>query len=142
MKNFSLLIACCLVALTFSACKKDVVSSVSLPDGYYENQWNDAMKLAQDSNRKIFVMFYAEDCDLCATMKTTLSDPDIQVTLKNTFVRVMMDAEKGQGEELYIAYNLENHPNSLVTTSNGTVLGKFEGSKDKASFLKFIAPFE
>lgn len=143
MKNFGFLLAVCLVAVCFSACKKELVTSVATPAGYFENDYNAAMKLAQDSNMKMFIHFYADWCSLCADFKRdVLNDGEVQPYMNENFVGVLMDAEKGQGKELFIAYGLTGHPNMIVTDKNGNLLGQQRGKLDKTEFLEWIAPFE
>lgn len=139
---FSLMIL--LISITaFTSCNKDLVSKVPLPEGYYENEWDEPLAVANDHDRKIFVQFYAEWCSLCASFKEeVLNDAEVELYMKDKFVPVLLDEEKGIGKELYEKHGLDGHPLSVMFDKDGNVLGQHKGKMSKEKFLEWIKPYE
>lgn len=146
MKNIGILAALALVVITsFTCCKKnkDLVTQIPLPEGYYEDDWEGAMKAANDHDRKIFVQFYADWCQLCATFKEdVMGDNEVQTYMNEKFVTVLMDSENGKGKERFEHYGLQNHPNVIVIDKDGNLEGQRNGLMSKEVFLTWIKPYE
>lgn len=133
------------VILSFTACKKNksLVTDVPLPEGYFQDDWDGAMKAANDHDRKVFVQFYADWCTLCAKFKEeVMSDGDVKVYMDDNFITVLMDSEKGKGLDRFEHYNLKNHPNVIVIDKDGNLIGQKQGLMDKPTFLDWIKPYE
>ena len=129
--------------ISFTACNKNKVSKVPLPEGYYENQWNEPLAAANDYDRKVFVQFYAEWCSLCASFKEdVLNDDEVELYMKDKFVPVLLDEEKGVGKELFEKHSLGGHPLSVMFDKDGAILGQHKGKMTKEQFLNWIKPFE
>ncbi len=126
-----------------TSCNKKKVSKVPLPEGYYENQWDEPLAAAKDYDRKIFVQFYADWCSLCASFKKeVLNDDEVETYMKGKFVPVLLDEEKGVGKELFEKHGLSGHPLSVMFDKDGVILGQHKGKMTKEQFLNWIKPFE
>lgn len=129
--------------MAITSCNKNKVTKVPLPDGYYENEWDAPKAAANDHDRTIFVQFYADWCSLCASFKEeVLNDAEVESYMKNTFVPVLLDEEKGVGKELLEQHSLSGHPLSVVFDKDGNILGQHKGKMSKEQFLEWIKPFE
>jgi len=127
----------------FTSCTKNKVSKVPLPEGYYENEWDTPLAVANDYDRKIFVQFYAEWCSLCASFKEqVLNDQEVEDYMKDKFVPVLLDEEKGIGKELFEKHSLGGHPLSTIFDKDGNLIAEHRGKMSKAAFLEWIKPFE
>lgn len=146
MKNVAFLSILVLVALiSFTSCKKnkELVTQIPLPEGYFENDWDGAMKAAADHDRKVFVQFYADWCTHCATFKEeVMGDDEVRTYMNEKFVVVLMDSEKDKGEERFNHYGLVGHPNVIVIDKTGTLLGQHRGAMDKPTFQNWIKDHE
>lgn len=146
MKNLGIAATLLLVVLiSFSACKKNknLVTEIPLPEGYFQDDWEGALKAASDHDRKVFVQFYADWCTLCATFKEdVMGDGEVKNYMNEKFVVVLMDSENGKGQDRFEHYGLSGHPNLIVIDKDGKLIGQKRGLMDKPTFLEWIKPFE
>lgn len=60
----------------------------------YWLELQDAERLAADSDKKMLLFFYRENCEYCEKMKTqTLSDPSVVKLINDHFFPVMLDGK-------------------------------------------------
>ena len=143
MKYSGLLFVLFLITLPFAACQKELVTKIELPEGYFENQWQESLTAAKDLDRNIFIHFYADWCSLCAAFKEdVLNDAEVEAYMKSKFVGALMDSEKGIGKELFNGYQLEGHPNMVVTDKDGNLIASQRGKLSKTEFLDWIKAYE
>jgi thioredoxin-related protein len=143
MKHSRILFALLLLTLPFSACQKELVTKIELPEGYFENQWQETLTAAKEFDRHMFIHFYADWCNLCADFKKdVLNDAEVEAYMKSKFIGALMDSEKGIGKELYSDFQLEGHPNMVVTDKNGNLIASQRGKLSKTEFLDWIKAYE
>jgi thioredoxin 1 len=129
--------------LGLSACNKNKVTKIPLPDGFIENDWNKAISTAQDNDRPIFVHFYADWCSLCADFKEeVLNDTEVEAYMLANFIGASLDSEKEPGLAIYNSFNLGGHPNLVVTDKDGNKIGEHLGKMNKVQFLEWIKTYE
>jgi|GEM_PF-1295973 len=143
MKYLAILLLAMLSITSFTSCNKDKVSKVPSPDGYYEDEWDTPLAVAQDYDRNIFVQFYADWCTHCATFKKdVLNDTEVESYMKDTFVPVLMDEEKSVGSDLLAQHGLSGHPLSVIFDKDGNKIVSHKGKMTKTEFLEWIKPYE
>ncbi|MBP6456159.1 MAG: thioredoxin family protein [Chitinophagaceae bacterium] len=129
--------------LTFSSCKKKLVTKVNTPVGFFENDWAGAMAKANELDRKVFVQFYADWCTHCESFKkNTLNDPTTETYLKENFVVVLMDMEKGVGKEKYELHKFEGIPVLAVFDKTEALKGSKNGNLAPTDFKTWIDPLK
>ncbi len=126
-----------------SSCTKNKVSKVPLPEGYYEDVWDEPLSAAKDHDRKVFVQFYADWCSLCADFKEeVLNDDEVETYMQENFVGVLLDSENGIGKDIFEENNLSGHPLSAMFDKDGNIIAHHRGKMTKEKFLEWIKPFE
>ncbi len=126
-----------------SACSKNKVTKIPLPDGFIENDWDKTISTAQDNERRIFVHFYADWCQLCADFKEeVLNEAEVEAYMQATFIGASLDTETEPGQPVFESYGLSGHPNLIVTEQDGTLVGQHRGKMSKEDFLDWIKQYE
>ncbi len=101
------------------------------PESYEE-----ALKMAKEQNKKIFLFFSTETCHWCVKMKeNTLSDDDIKSILSE-YVVYYADASKEI--ELRRKYNVSGIPNYFIVDKNEKIVKHGIGYKGEESFKGWI----
>ncbi len=98
--------------------------------------YDEALKLAQQTNKKIVLFFHTSWCHYCNQMRdTTLKDPKVQNRL-NAYIFVMVDADSHPA--LAKKYMVLNLPTYIVINRNELVLKKASGYRGPNSFLRWL----
>ncbi len=140
---FSFSVLLFFVAITFISCKKNLVTKVNTPVGFFENDWTGAMSKATELDRKVFVQFYADWCEHCESFKkNTLNDAATETYLKENFIVVLMDMEKGVGKEKYELHKFEGIPVLAVFDKSDALKGSKNGNLAPVDFKTWIDPLK
>jgi len=143
MNKFIIGIAVILVALivvvmalsssTDPETKTDTTTS-SLPWGTDLNQ---AMQEAKNTNKNIFVDFYADWCPPCREMdEVTYTDPQVQEKLTQNYVLVKVDVDNNPDlSSQYQAYSL---PTIVILDANGNEIKRIIGYQSPEQLLNQI----
>jgi thiol:disulfide interchange protein DsbD len=96
-----------------------------------------AMQEAKDSNKSIFVDFYADWCDYCGEMDDgTFTDPQIVEKLTQNYVLLKVDVDENPSlSSKYQAYSL---PTMLIIDSNGNEIKRIIGYQSPERLLTQI----
>lgn len=97
-----------IVAYAFIAPKANISEKTTVAaDEIKWYSWEEAIKLAEESPRKIFVDVYTDWCGWCKKMdQTTFKDPDVVKYMNENFYAVKFDAEQKENIE-YKGYTLK-----------------------------------
>ena len=80
------------------------------PLAWFEGTWAEALALAEAEQRPLFVEFWRDDCGWCKQLHAeTFPDPAVRKALE-AFVRVAVDKDSEQGQELAKTFNLKAMP--------------------------------
>lgn len=138
MNNFLVTLSLSLVLL-FSACRKDKVAAVELPEGFIENDWAATKKAAAENDRKIFIHFYKPNCDRCATFKKeTLNDAEVEAYIKDNMIGAFLNTEESDGKDVSAGYGIDSHPGMAIADKDGNLVVKRIGIINKADFLAWL----
>ena len=87
---------------------------------FMEDNWTQALKLAAQQNKYIFVDAYTVWCGPCKMLKrTTFKDKAAADFYNKNFINVAIDMEKGQGPALGSEWAIEGYPTLLIFNPKG-----------------------
>lgn len=103
---------------------------------FYEGSWDEALKLAKEENKLIFLDIYATWCGPCKKLKAnTFPDEAVGEYYNANFINLALDGEKGEGRELARKYAIKGYPTLLFVDRNGTVVARTAGYHNPDKFL-------
>lgn len=87
---------------------------------FIEQDWDAALKSAQNENKLVFIDIYATWCGPCKMLKQyTFTDSSVGTFFNKNFVNVSIDGEKGVGPQLAEKFAIEGYPTLIVTDATG-----------------------
>ncbi|GAB4231442.1 MAG: hypothetical protein Tsb0034_03810 [Ekhidna sp.] len=99
--------------------------------------WDQALKLAKEQDKLIFLDAYAEWCEPCKVMEEyTFSDLEVGNFYNQNFINVRMDMEDYPGVELAEKFVVGVYPSLLFVNGDGEVIHRGCGSQDATAFLQ------
>lgn len=113
-------------------------------EGWTED-WGQGEKEAGEKGRMRLVLFTADWCPPCQTLKReVLTQGDVTKYLEDHFVRVKVDltSPNTRQKELGARYEVEYIPTMAILDDKGEVKGKTSGSMEKGRFLEWVKRYE
>lgn len=105
---------------------------------FFEGTWEEALTLARQENKLIFLDVYATWCGPCKRLKAnTFPDPEVGRLYNRYFINVMIDGEKGEGPELRRKYGVRGYPTLMFIDHEGNVVERTSGYRNPDQFLKW-----
>jgi thioredoxin 1 len=105
---------------------------------FFEGTWDEALALAKQENKLIFLDVYATWCGPCKRLKAnTFPDPEVGRLYNGNFINVMIDGEKGEGPELRRKYGVRGYPTLMFIDHEGNVVERTSGYRNPDQFLKW-----
>lgn len=99
-------------------------------------KYGDALKLAQATDRKIFVLFTADWCHWCTKLKNeTLADPRVKDALKN---HIICYVNTDQEREIARRFAVAGLPSYFVIDKKETVEKRGSGMKTSDEFIRWL----
>jgi thioredoxin len=87
---------------------------------FIEEDWEQALKVAKDKNKLVFLDIYATWCGPCKMLKQyTFTDSSVGEFFNKNFINVSVDGEKGVGPKLAEQYAIEGYPTLIVADATG-----------------------
>jgi thioredoxin 1 len=104
-------------------------------------QWNTdlnaAFKLAQKSNKLVFVDFYADWCGYCKQLdEDTFVNQNVKQKFSQSYVLVKINVD--QNPDLASKYQVYGLPTLIVMDSNGNVIKRQEGFVSAGELLNIL----
>ena len=96
--------------------------------------YEDALILAKNNNKNIYVLFTGESCSWCQKQKEVLLDPKVVDRLKN-YVVAFVDIER---KDLTKKFKVRSIPDHFILTKDEMIIKNKTGYQDKKSFLNMI----
>ena len=97
----------------------------------------DAIKMAKEHKRPIFMFFGANWCHWCQVMKTgTLVDAEVKAKLASEYVVYFVDTDKVK--HLARKFKISGIPVSMIIDAEENVIARSPGAMSKADFLSFL----
>ncbi|SKA44189.1 Thioredoxin [Chitinophaga eiseniae] len=116
-----------------------VCSSVFAQTGipFFKGSWKELLKEARQQDKMIFVDVYTEWCGPCKYMdREVFTDRRVAQKYEAPFIAYKLDAEKGEGVTLARKYNVGAYPTFLFLNSDGYLVHKAVGEREKAPFIQ------
>lgn len=89
----------------------------------------DITEKAASEGKLVFMDIYADWCLPCKLMNEDVySDKDLSDFLNDNFISIKVNAEKGNGPNMTVLYNVSSFPGLLFLDENGRVLERKEGA--------------
>jgi len=89
---------------------------------------------AVKAKKPLLIDFYTVWCGACkAYDKYVFSKPEIKSYIKNKFIALSIDAEKGEGVELGKSYNINSFPQIIIADPSGKEIDRISGFDSKYS---------
>jgi len=103
---------------------------------FIEEDWDQALKEAQETQKPIFVDFYTDWCGWCKVMdKKTFSVDSVGEYMNENYVCLKIDAESGMGRMLSMKHRIGSFPTFGIFNADGRLVSKILGYKEVSPFM-------
>ena len=104
---------------------------------FFEGTFEDALVKAKESNKLVFVDFYAVWCGPCKQMaEKVFPDEEVGKYMNEKFVCLQVDVEKeGWQKDVAEKYNVSLLPTLIFFKTDGTVIQRLAGAREKGDLL-------
>lgn len=114
-------------------------STISAQEGisFRERSWQEAIVLAKQENKPVFIDFYTEWCGPCYNMaKQVFVLYSVGSFYNDNFICLKIDAEKGQGIALAKKYNVKSYPTYLfINPQTEEEIHRSSGRQEAETFI-------
>ena len=105
-----------------------------------EGTWTEVKSLSRQTDRPIFIDFYADWCVTCAQMdRSVFQDVIIQDSLNTRFLFYKVNVDHFDGMDRVTEFGVTRLPTYVVTDGRGREMDRIEGAttiRDMTDFLK------
>ncbi|MGB1204041.1 MAG: thioredoxin family protein [Chitinophagales bacterium] len=123
---------CCFLSINFC------IASTSNTGGiqFFKGSWTEAVHLAQEQNKLVFVEAYTDWCGPCRHMdKHTFTRYDLGNEYNNNFINVKINIESLEGIAFKMQYNIMAIPDFLFFNTDGELIYRDYGQKSTSELL-------
>ncbi len=104
---------------------------------FYDGNWKDALKVAEEKGKLVFVDAYAVWCGPCKMMaKNVFPRPEVGSYFNAHFVNMKIDMEKGQGLDFRKKYRVTAFPTFFFLAPDGKIVLQVKGARNPKDFVK------
>ena len=121
-----------LIAAAFSFASFAYVAECSELSFY---SYEDAMQVAKEQNKNVYVLFGGEHCPWCHKQKDVLLKDSVTKSLSDYVVCYVDTSEE---REISTKYRIRTIPVSIIVDSEDGVIKKNVGYMDEPKFLKWL----
>jgi len=132
--NLSLLPLICLLVAMSCATKEQPARAIAPEDNlavhFIKNSTlTDVVEKAEREGKVIFLDVYTDWCLPCKLMSEEVySRKEVGDFMNDNFINYKVNAEKGNGPDMTVLYNIQNFPGLFFLDHNGRVLEQKEGA--------------
>ena len=126
----------CLILLASCKSSQDIVE-IGGPIIQYESSTllTEVLEKAEKENKIVFVDIYTDWCLPCKVMdKEVFEDEATAEFMNENFINYKVNAEKGEGPDINIIYNVKGFPTLLFLDAKGKVIQRNDGSMGIVAF--------
>ena len=116
--------------------------SISQGMEFFEGAFDDALALAEEEDKLVFVDVYTMWCGPCIVMQETVFPlPEVGEYFNERFVNLKLDMENEEqnGPEIGTRYKIGVVPTYLILDTDGTELGRATGGASASQFISMIS---
>jgi thioredoxin 1 len=138
----AIVVICVLTLLVVSNFQKNTQKLQNqTPNSNINLQWNtdmnNALKIAQKSNKMVFADFYADWCGYCKQLdEDTFTNQNVKQKFVQRYVLVKINVD--QNPELASKYQIYGLPTMVILDSNGNVIKRQEGFVSAGELLNIL----
>jgi thioredoxin-related protein len=104
---------------------------------FHEGTWAEALQLAKQEGKPIFLDISASWCGPCKMLKArTFPNQEVGKFYNSNFINVAVDGEKGEGIELAQKYKIRGYPSLIFVDSNGKLIVQTAGYRNPKQFVE------
>ena len=104
---------------------------------FHQGTWDEAVQLAKEKGKPIFLDISASWCGPCKKLKaTTFTDAEVGNLYNANFINVLVDGEKGEGIELARKYKISGFPSLIFIDSGGQLIAQTAGYRTPEQFIE------
>jgi thioredoxin-related protein len=104
---------------------------------FFSGSWEEALQLAKDTDKILFLEVSTDWCGYCKRMKSKVySDTSVGDFYNENFVNFSADAEKGEGIAIKKQFGVKGYPTLVYIKPDGTVIEKKSGYRNADSFIE------
>lgn len=114
-------------------------ASISTEKGirFFSGSWEEALQLAKDTDKILFLEVSTDWCGYCKRMKKNVySDQAVAAYYNENFVNFSADAEKGEGIAIKQQFGVKGYPTLVFIKPDGSVIEKKSGYRNADSFIE------
>ncbi|HHJ49834.1 MAG TPA: DUF255 domain-containing protein [Phaeodactylibacter sp.] len=103
---------------------------------FFHGSWEEALELARQQEKIIFVDAYAVWCGPCKRMaKTVFTDPEVGAFYNQHFINMKLDMEQGEGLKFRQKYPVSAFPTLFYIDYTGEVIQQVKGFQKSDAFI-------
>lgn len=103
---------------------------------FFEGKWEDAMAVAKEEGKLLFVDCYTTWCGPCRKMSSqTFKDAEVGQLHNSSFVSIKLDMEKENGMRFGLKYPVSAYPTMFYLDGNGEIIHKIKGFRTAEQFI-------
>jgi thioredoxin 1 len=136
MKKFSILFLAILIASSnygHASFKPELAFGLQ----FRNNTFSEALKIAKNENKLIFLYFNTSWCGPCIELKmTTFRSKAVAEVFNSSFINISVNGEKGDGPSLVNKYKVRGYPSYIFLNSEGKVIYMTDGFLNAKRFTE------
>jgi len=104
---------------------------------FHQGNWNEALTLAKEENKLIFLDISASWCGPCRKLKSrTFTNSEVGTFYNANFINVEVDGEEGEGIDLARKYKIRGYPSLIFVNGHGDIVAKTAGYHNPKEFIE------
>ena len=121
----------------FELVKADLIPQSATGLHFRKITFSEALQLAKKENKLIFLYVNTPWCGPCIQMKmTTFRSKAVGEQYNPSFINISLNAEKGDGHDLALKYQIRGYPSFLFINPDGKVIYRTDGFFKAKSFTE------
>ncbi len=104
---------------------------------FYKGDWKEALEIAKNEEKLIFVDAYAKWCGPCKRMaKTEFTKEEVGRFFNQNFINLKIDMEEKMGREFGQQYPVSAYPTMMFLDGDGKVVKKVKGGRSGDALIE------